>query len=129
MIMELESRNQLHNKTIAQLQDGWHREELKLKNTINELKEQLSRSKSEAQELTMRLDSLQRTHHAEETQLQMDIQNYERQLQSKNEKLSEALQKIADWGSLGVSRLYLQFLDLSDLEQIELIGSEIIPHL
>jgi alkanesulfonate monooxygenase SsuD/methylene tetrahydromethanopterin reductase-like flavin-dependent oxidoreductase (luciferase family) len=41
----------------------------------------------------------------------------------------EALQKIADWGSLGVSRLYLQFLDLSDLEQIELIGSEIIPHL
>ncbi len=41
----------------------------------------------------------------------------------------EALQKIADWGALGVSRLYLQFLDLADLDHIELVGAEIIPHI
>ena len=40
----------------------------------------------------------------------------------------EVIDKIGQWEEAGAERLYLQLLDLSDLEQIELIGSDVIPH-
>lgn len=42
---------------------------------------------------------------------------------------AEALEKLSAWDARGAHRLYLQFLDINDLDHIELIGSEIIPHL
>lgn len=42
---------------------------------------------------------------------------------------AEALEKLAMWDSHGAHRVYLQFLDLNDLDHIELVGQEIIPHL
>lgn len=42
---------------------------------------------------------------------------------------SEVLEKIKKWESHGAERLYVQMLDLSDLDQIALIGSDILPHL
>jgi alkanesulfonate monooxygenase SsuD/methylene tetrahydromethanopterin reductase-like flavin-dependent oxidoreductase (luciferase family) len=42
---------------------------------------------------------------------------------------AEAIEKLAMWDSHGAHRVYLQFLDLNDLEHIELIGVEVIPHL
>ena len=41
---------------------------------------------------------------------------------------SEALEKLAMWGSHGATRVYLQFLDLTDLEHLDLIGEEVLPH-
>ena len=40
----------------------------------------------------------------------------------------EVIDKIGQWAEAGAERLYLQVLDLSDLEHVELIGSDIIPH-
>jgi F420-dependent oxidoreductase-like protein len=40
---------------------------------------------------------------------------------------SEIAQKILAFGELGVTRIYLQILDLSDLEHVGLIASEILP--
>lgn len=40
----------------------------------------------------------------------------------------EVIDKIGQWAQAGAERLYLQVLDLSDLEHVELIGSDIIPH-
>ena len=42
---------------------------------------------------------------------------------------SDALEKLAMWGSHGATRVYLQFLDLTDLEHLDLIGEEVLPHL
>ena len=41
--------------------------------------------------------------------------------------VAEVTDSIAAWGKAGVQRAYLQVLDLSDLEHIALIGSEILP--
>ncbi|GAB3678412.1 LLM class F420-dependent oxidoreductase [Actinocorallia lasiicapitis] len=41
----------------------------------------------------------------------------------------EVLEKIALFRENGTTRMYLQCLDLSDLDMIELIASEILPHL
>lgn len=41
---------------------------------------------------------------------------------------AEVIEKIQQWKSAGAGRLYLQVLDLDDLDHVELIGSEIIPH-
>ncbi len=41
--------------------------------------------------------------------------------------VAEVTDTIAAWGRAGVQRVYLQVLDLSDLEHIALIGSEILP--
>ena len=41
----------------------------------------------------------------------------------------QVLQRIADWGALGATRLYLQVLDLNDLDHVEYIGAEVLPHL
>ncbi len=44
--------------------------------------------------------------------------------------VSEAVDKIGRWReSTGITRLYLQVLDLSDLDHLELIASEIMPQL
>lgn len=40
----------------------------------------------------------------------------------------EVIDKIGQWAEVGTERLYLQVLDLSDLDQVELIGSDVIPH-
>ena len=41
----------------------------------------------------------------------------------------QVLQRIADWGALGATRMYLQVLDLGDLDHVEFIGAEVLPHL
>ncbi|HUY16240.1 MAG TPA: LLM class flavin-dependent oxidoreductase, partial [Acidimicrobiales bacterium] len=39
----------------------------------------------------------------------------------------QVAEKILHWGGLGVSRLYLQMLDISDLEHVGLIASQVLP--
>ncbi|MER6948067.1 LLM class F420-dependent oxidoreductase [Nonomuraea sp. NPDC000554] len=41
---------------------------------------------------------------------------------------AEVLEKIGEFAKLGAERLYLQVLDLSDLEHVELIAAEVLPH-
>ncbi|GAA1502974.1 LLM class F420-dependent oxidoreductase [Sphaerisporangium rubeum] len=41
---------------------------------------------------------------------------------------AEVLDKIGTFGEAGAERLYLQVLDLSDLDHLELIAAEIMPH-
>ena len=41
----------------------------------------------------------------------------------------EVVDKAREFKSLGAGRLYLQILDLSDLEHLELIAAEVMPHL
>jgi alkanesulfonate monooxygenase SsuD/methylene tetrahydromethanopterin reductase-like flavin-dependent oxidoreductase (luciferase family) len=43
--------------------------------------------------------------------------------------VGEALDKLARWAEAGVQRVYLQVLDLTDLDHVALIGREIRPHL
>jgi F420-dependent oxidoreductase-like protein len=40
----------------------------------------------------------------------------------------EVLERIGGFADLGATRLYLQVLDLSDLDHLELIAAEILPH-
>jgi len=40
----------------------------------------------------------------------------------------EVLAKLAAYGEIGATRVYLQMLDLSDLDHLELVASEILPH-
>lgn len=42
---------------------------------------------------------------------------------------AQVLDKIQGWKETGAGRLYLQFLDLDDLDHVSLIGEDIIPHL
>ena len=39
----------------------------------------------------------------------------------------EVVERIAQWSSIGVSRLYLQVLDLDDLEHLDEIGTQVLP--
>lgn len=41
---------------------------------------------------------------------------------------SEVIEKISSWATTGASRMYLQVLDLDDLEHISLIGEQVLPH-
>ena len=41
----------------------------------------------------------------------------------------QAVDTLGRYAEAGCGRVYLQFLDLTDLDQLELIGSEIMPHL
>ena len=41
---------------------------------------------------------------------------------------SEVIEKIAAWESTGASRMYLQMLDLDDLDHVSLIGEQVLPH-
>jgi F420-dependent oxidoreductase-like protein len=42
---------------------------------------------------------------------------------------AEALEQIGAWRELGVSRIYLQILDLADLDHLELIAAEVLSRL
>ena len=42
---------------------------------------------------------------------------------------AEVVDKISRLSDLGVSRIYLQFLDLTDISQLELIAAEVLPQL
>lgn len=42
---------------------------------------------------------------------------------------AQVLERLNDWKTAGAERVYTQVLDLDDLDHIDLIGSEIIPHL
>jgi alkanesulfonate monooxygenase len=41
----------------------------------------------------------------------------------------EIVEKVARYADLGATRVYLQVLDLSDLEHLELVAAEVMPHL
>jgi alkanesulfonate monooxygenase SsuD/methylene tetrahydromethanopterin reductase-like flavin-dependent oxidoreductase (luciferase family) len=41
---------------------------------------------------------------------------------------AELVDKIGQFGALGCTRIYLQVLDLDDLDHIELLASEVLPH-
>ncbi|MEU7828704.1 LLM class F420-dependent oxidoreductase [Nonomuraea sp. NPDC049129] len=41
---------------------------------------------------------------------------------------AEVIDKIGQLGELGAERVYLQVMDLSDLEHLELIAAEVLPH-
>jgi len=40
----------------------------------------------------------------------------------------EVLSKVAAFAEAGATRMYLQTLDLSDLDHLELVAAEILPH-
>jgi F420-dependent oxidoreductase-like protein len=40
----------------------------------------------------------------------------------------EVIEKLSEWKAAGAERVYTQVLDLNDLDHIDLIGSDIIPH-
>jgi F420-dependent oxidoreductase-like protein len=40
---------------------------------------------------------------------------------------AEVAARLGEYAALGISRVYLQLLDITDLEQVELIGSELAP--
>ena len=41
---------------------------------------------------------------------------------------AEAIDRLHSWASLGASRSYLQVLDLADLDHLDLIATEVMPH-
>jgi len=41
----------------------------------------------------------------------------------------ELIAKINDWKSAGAETIYMQILDLNDLEHLDLIGKEVLPHI
>jgi alkanesulfonate monooxygenase SsuD/methylene tetrahydromethanopterin reductase-like flavin-dependent oxidoreductase (luciferase family) len=43
--------------------------------------------------------------------------------------VSEVIDKIGRYAELGTGRVYLQLLDLADLDQVELIAAEVAPQL
>jgi alkanesulfonate monooxygenase SsuD/methylene tetrahydromethanopterin reductase-like flavin-dependent oxidoreductase (luciferase family) len=40
----------------------------------------------------------------------------------------EICTKVAQWAQIGVNRLYLQILDLDDLDHVDEIGARVLPH-
>lgn len=42
---------------------------------------------------------------------------------------AEVIEKIEKWKSVGAERLYLQVLDLNDLDHVNLIGAEVLPQI
>jgi alkanesulfonate monooxygenase len=40
----------------------------------------------------------------------------------------EVIEKISSWATTGASRMYLQVLDLDDLDHLSLIGETVLPH-
>lgn len=41
---------------------------------------------------------------------------------------AEAIEQLARWGAAGAQRVYLQLLDLDDLDHLRLIAAEVLPH-
>jgi hypothetical protein len=39
------------------------------------------------------------------------------------------LDRLAEYAAAGSSRVYLQTLDLTDLEHLDLVAAEVLPHL
>ena len=94
LLLEIDSRGKNHQRMVSDLKDAWHREEQKLKNQIHEVQDQLNRSKSENQQLTKQMESVQRTHYSQESHLHIQLQEFEHQLQIKSEKLALAQQQM-----------------------------------
>jgi alkanesulfonate monooxygenase len=42
---------------------------------------------------------------------------------------SEILAKIGEWKKAGAETIYMQILDLDDLDHLDLIGKEVLPHI
>jgi 2-methylisocitrate lyase-like PEP mutase family enzyme len=40
---------------------------------------------------------------------------------------AEAIERLKDWSAAGADRMYLQFLDLSDLEHLNLVAEQVMP--
>jgi F420-dependent oxidoreductase-like protein len=40
----------------------------------------------------------------------------------------QVVERLREWETIGASRMYLEVIDIHDLEQIELVGAEVIPH-
>jgi alkanesulfonate monooxygenase SsuD/methylene tetrahydromethanopterin reductase-like flavin-dependent oxidoreductase (luciferase family) len=40
----------------------------------------------------------------------------------------EAVERLLQWKAIGTERVYLQMLDLADLEHLDLIAAEVMPH-
>ena len=43
--------------------------------------------------------------------------------------VGQVVDQLGSWQSIGVTRFYLQLLDLSDIDQVELIAAEVAPQL
>ena len=41
---------------------------------------------------------------------------------------AEAAERLREWSAVGAERVYLQVLDLSDLEHLDLVAAEVMPH-
>ncbi len=41
---------------------------------------------------------------------------------------AEAVARLQEWKAVGAERVYLQFLDLADLDHLDLIATEVMPH-
>jgi alkanesulfonate monooxygenase SsuD/methylene tetrahydromethanopterin reductase-like flavin-dependent oxidoreductase (luciferase family) len=41
----------------------------------------------------------------------------------------QLIAKIGDWKAAGAETIYMQILDLDDLEHLDLIGNEVLPHI
>ncbi len=41
---------------------------------------------------------------------------------------AEAVERLHEWAAVGAERVYLQTLDLADLDQLDLIAAEVMPH-
>ena len=41
---------------------------------------------------------------------------------------AEAVARLQEWKAVGAERVYLQFLDLTDLDHLDLIATEVMPH-
>jgi F420-dependent oxidoreductase-like protein len=42
---------------------------------------------------------------------------------------AEVIERLNGWATRGVARVYLQLLDINDIDQVELVGSEVLPAL
>lgn len=45
------------------------------------------------------------------------------------ERFAAVVERAATFGAVGATRLYLQVLDLADLDHLDLVASEVMPHL
>ena len=43
--------------------------------------------------------------------------------------VAQVVDQLGSWQSIGLTRFYLQLLDLSDIDQVELIAAEVAPQL
>ena len=40
---------------------------------------------------------------------------------------AEAIERLKAWSAAGADRMYLQFLDLSDLEHLDIVAEQVMP--